>query len=85
MITNINDEISKLETEEFPLTENEKMRIMSKIRRELPKEKKHGKLIVLTKTLTTAAAAFALLIGVGCVNPVFAENVPFINSIVSML
>ena len=85
MITNINDEISKLETEEFPLTENEKMRIMSKIRRELPREKKHGKLIVLTKTLTTAAAAFALLIGVGYVNPVFAENVPFINSIVSML
>ena len=85
MITYINDEISKLETEEFPLTENEKMRIMSKIRSELPRERKHRKLIVLTKTLTTVAAAFVLLIGVGCVNPVFAENIPFISSIVSTL
>lgn len=73
------DEISAIELQDEPLSENEKMRVMANVRKRLPKKK--NKLFVIPKAIGVLAACYALLIGVSVVNPVFADTFPIVKKL----
>ncbi len=78
----IYSEINHLKTTEQTMCDAEKERIMLHLKKEI---RTRRPVSVVIKTLSTVAASFVLLITAGTLSPVLAENIPFMQEIVSFL
>lgn len=85
-MTSFDDKVKEILTEEAalpPVVEEKWQAAMGSLGGAKQKRpRKSRALSTVLKTAGTLAAAFAVLVGISAVNPVFAEKIPFMNSII---